>query len=419
MPNRSDRRGVLAAGLACTVVGCVRPVLTEPIPQFGVFVPGYRAGDAVDEVTLDHLPTGYHGDATMLTRIASDGEVIRARFPIRGHGVAISKRRGLGVFAAMRGDRFATFDPETLQIRSLADVSLDGRSGGGHARFVNDDSLIATSERVSYAAYDGDPTAHYGRIALRDPADLAVLERYSSHGIAPHDIAPIPGTRLLAVANYGSTLPPDGRKRPSAYVVEPSITIIDLDDGRLVEKLHGLDPAYEIRHLTALEDAVFAIQVRTGDRLAAAHSLDRALRAIGDEFDETADPATVYLPAPMLFQPMASGLATEVGRSTIAEQRQGLSIVYDPAYDQIIASFPSSHRVIAIDRQSLSVRASINTREFGLTYPCGVALLPDGENYVVTGSFENLAVVRRDDHRPEPQKSLQIRLFRHSHIAIA
>ncbi len=397
-----------------------------------VFVPGYERARAWAQGmnVRDHpwygrnIPPGYDGNATLLTRIGAEGEVTRAVFPVRGHGVAVHAGRRIGVFASMSGRQMVSFDAETLDLLGWSDPFAEGFVGGGHAAFTPAGDVVVATERFPYLPYRGDPRAHYGRLVLRDPVDLRPLEAYDCHGVAPHEVRLLEGGTLTAIANYGSTPPPAGTPpSPRRHVVEPSITVLELASGRLVEKIPGPDLALEIRHLVAPDRRrLFAVQVLLDSEERGRRRMREAARAAVYELDRLADPGEAYLPAPLLAVRRGEGKATR--RTTLSTEdplamRHGLSIVHDPVHEEVIATFPSSHAVVVVDARRAEIRRVIPSRAFGISWPCGIALHPDGERYLLAGSFENLVAVRRGSHELDPRGRHYLPLFRHSHIAVA
>lgn len=106
------------------------------------------------------------------------------------------------------------------------------------------------------------------------------------------------------------------------------------------------------------------------------------------------------------------------GRAETAMMRHGLSIIYDERNDQAIATYPTAHRVMAFDGASGAVTAVIDTSRMGLRYPCGIALLPDGVHYAVTGYWENLFIFERRTHRLVRDLCQYPVFFGHSHISV-
>ena len=58
----------------------------------------------------------------------------------------------------------------------------------------------------------------------------------------------------------------------------------------------------------------------------------------------------------------------------------------------------------------------IRTDRFGLTFPRGLALHPDGERYAVSGSWSGLFYFRRGTHELDRAAGWSQIFFHHSHI---
>ncbi|MHA6324303.1 DUF1513 domain-containing protein [Roseivivax sp. CAU 1753] len=388
-----------------------------------IYVPGYALQGVVPEnEPADSRRRRQRAEqGTLLTRIAPDGTVRQAAFPVIGHDVAISPDGRVGFFGRMgyksRGStaHHVIFDPETLEMIGTGRPPGSEWRGGGHGVFLPEGPLL-TTERAPMAAYSGRPEAHHGRLSLRDPMTLREIASISSHGIDPHEVRLLPDGRHVAVANYGSVAA-EGDTRLSAprRVVAPSVTVIDIASGALVDAYRTDDPDMELRHIAlGAEGRILGIRARL-----APEGADRALqRDLGDgPKDITAEGATAFLPAaPLLFHAGAQdGQPLAQGRPE-AELRHGLSVEYDPRHDEFIASFPSSHRLMVFDGRTGRLRHSIDTRAHGLRYPCGIALLPGQDLYAVAGFWENLLMFRRGTHRPERALSHRPLLYGHSHM---
>jgi len=92
--------------------------------------------------------------------------------------------------------------------------------------------------------------------------------------------------------------------------------------------------------------------------------------------------------------------------------------VYDAPHDRMPATVASSHCVLAVSGATGRIERVIRTDRLGLRYPRGLALHPDGEHYVVSGSWRDLALFRRRDHSPVPERSLHTVFFDHSHMTV-
>lgn len=439
--RRSDFLVALGFGMAAVLTGCggggkprdtaelEQGLAATAVPRV-IYVPGYDVARAFAQgVNIrDHpiigraLPRGYDGPATLLTRIGADGGVTRALLPLRGHAVTVGTT-DIGIFASMSGRAMVAFDAATLDLLAVSEPFADERVGGGHALLMPAGAAVLVAERSPYIPYQGRSEAHFGRISVREPSSLRVIETYSSHGIAPHEMALLDGGRLLAIAHYGSTPPAHGLAATSrSFMVEPCVTVLDLADGRLVDKLHGPDPKLEIRHLCAASDEdLFAIQVRVDDAGRGHDTLRAAQEAAVYELDRLALDNEAYLPAPMLHLARPTGAparSTVIASADPLDMRQGLSILHDPQHAEVLATYPSAQAVIVVDVGRAAVKRVIRTDRLGLAYPCGLALL-DESRYIVAGSFENILAFRRGRHEVDRTASHYLPLFRHSHIAVA
>lgn len=422
--NRRAFLAALAAALAASG-GCA-PLAPLPVPagrRAGAdrfYVPGYATADARigGRPALDRLGGGVAArDTTLLTRVDPDGGVKQAIFRIVGHDVTIAPDGRIGLFGRMGATRdpadahHLAFDTETLEEVARGLPPKPGWRGGGHGLFHPDSGLVLTAERAPVAGYRGRPEAHFGRIALREPETLRVIDTISCHGIDPHEIRLLPGGRQVAVANYGSVAPSGATELGlPRTVVEASLTVVDLDSGALVAKHLAPDPEMELRHLAAGADGTFfAIRARIAP--AAADP------AAGE--DITADPGEAYLPAaPLLVVPGGPPRALGGGLSPEA-LRHGLSVEYDAHHDQFLATFPTAHRVLAFDGTNGALRAEIDTRRMGLPFPCGLALLADGLGYAVAGSRADVLILDRASHGPRRLIRTATGFHGHSHMTVA
>lgn len=394
-----------------------------------LYIPGYWPGSALTDGQLaDQLwrKTRNHGhDAgklSLLTRIDASGAVTQAVFPVKGHDVAIAPDRRTGFFGRMDygaeagAAHHVAFDPLTLEETARGRPLKTGWRGGGHGVYAEDGSVLYTSERVPLSGYRGHPDAFYGRIAVRDPQTLAVIDSIPCHGIDPHEIRLLPGGRA-AVANYGSVA---ARHRTRLGVprdvVEASVTIIELASGNLIEKHLSSDPEVELRHLTVMPDGrVFAIRARVGKPEADRRYLGTG--GVADEADLTADSGECFLPAaPLLFH-AGTPEGTVAGDATVADlMRHGLSVKFDADHAEVIATFPSAQRVMVFDAENGALKRAVDTSAFGLRYPSGLTLLPDGIHYAVAGYWQGLYVFTRGTHALQRELCHYPMLFGHSHM---
>lgn len=398
-----------------------------PLRETAVYVPGYMPNDARIDGRPLHRDRKYMRDIEdsskpfrLLSRIGFDGDVTQTLLPVKAHDVKISPDGSVGVLCGFEGDDHVSFDPQTLDLVGKAPVLADGWRGGGHAAYVDGGQTVLISERAPRQPIRGGKVEeHFGRITIRDADTLKIRGSYSTHGIDPHDIRLIENDRYLVVANYGSHPEARSGELPvPRHVVEACVTIIDVRDGKLVEKQVTNRKNIELRHLAAgTRDRIFAIQAKLGDEAALARAIGRDPAAQGEDITTTTGSA--YLPAATL--KMAAGKRPSgMGNSQqVREMRHGLSIQYDSRADQAIASYPSAHRVMVFDGASGEIIEDLDTRTVGLRYPCGITLLPDDKHYAVAGYWENLFVFERGSHRLVRDLCLYPMFFGHSHITAA
>jgi hypothetical protein len=227
---------------------------------------------------------------------------------------------------------------------------------------------------------------------------MKVLTAYSCHGVNPHEIRMI-DDHTVAISNYGSSdWPLDRQKQPYPYIIEPSITVVDIKSGALLEKFIGPDKNMEVRHL--------AVDAK-GDMLAIQTQLVKAEdeRIYGSkskqlyEKDDTVDRRLWFAPAPLLST--LNNRIDTISAPDPMDQRQGQSMLYDPQYDEFIVTFTSSHRIIVVAARSGTIKRVIPTNHLGIQYPRGIQLLPDNTHYAISGSWRNIRLFKRGDHTPD------------------
>ncbi len=426
------RRDLLKIGVGLTAISA-DPLLSvssaEPEkknnPNNAIYIPGYWPGDANFEgvAALDHpkmaraIPKKYTGSIRLLTKLGLDGEVVQALFPVHGHDVEISADGKIGFFGSLEQDTYVCFDPKSLDLIALGKPWKEEWIGGGHGIFVNQGKLLAVSERAPKVGYRGQPSKHFGRITLRDPETLKIVDSFSTHGISPHDIRLLKDGKHLAIANYGSTFPKFKKEYGvPRHIVEPSVTLINIQTGELVNKYVSGSREMEMRHLCAHDfDTIFAIQTELGIRGqdAAYHGQEKT--AYEAEF--TVPRTLSYLHAPTVMLNKKTGSLAALGSdSTQKLMRHGLSIHYDPEFDEVIATYPATHMILVFDARSGEVKQQIDCTKIGLNYPCGLTLIPGSNTYAVAGYWKDLYLFERGTHHLKRELCHYTTFFGHSHI---
>jgi len=424
-----SRRDVLT-GLAAATAFLAAPQSKAATPDAGVyFIPGYRPDLAYFEgqpltqhpAFTANIPPTSDGSASLLTRIdGATSAVTRALMPISGHSITIRPDRRGTIFNSFNGANFIAFDPDSLEIdRNLAHDP--GFIGAGHAVYAADNGPLVALERRALMPFAGRVPDHYGRLLLRDPDTLAPIEAYSCHGLAPHEVTLTADGRHAVIANYGEAGWPDGGNHDGLpFLVQPSLTVIELAGGKLVHRVANEDLRYEVRHVAAHAlDRVYAIQARV-TRFDESQGTMADWRGVYEPDVWSAGPALGYLPAPVRRYGLAGD--TPVVSDAIADDttlmRYGQTIVYDPIHDEAIASFPTRHCVIVFDGRDGHVRRVIRTEGFGLRQPRGIAFHPDGLRYAVSGYWNDIALLERGSHQLDRDSTIYTTLFGHSHMTL-
>ena len=368
----------------------VKPQAARPGYRATYFVPGYHPkiafyrGKPVSQVPAlrRNIPKGYDGKTVLLNRISERGEpTIRMLMPVKGHDVDIHPNGHVGVFNTQNGDTMVSFDPKTLELGVFHRFE-EGIFGGGHSVFLPGSDTMAVTERTAYRKFTGDLKAHEGRLAIRDTKTLKALELYPCHGIAPHEVQLMRDGKHLAVANYGSTFDPKyEKKRP--LLLDPSVTIIELASGKLIEHIRPAKPAGEIRHLAAYDrKRIFCLQ-----NMFAPPAEQARLFASVDAFhlpDLAVKYGMKHSALPMLRAEAGTrGDFTDLTTPNMRSMLRAQSVTYDPVHDEAIATFPGANRVLVFKGTDGALVREIDTEAtVGIRLPRGVCLENGGDKLV-------------------------------------
>ncbi len=429
-----DRRGILTGGALLALAGSASSGSAAPqaatpaaLKKAAVYVPGYfpEYGFANGKSLTGHKRfmrsiKNPDGVKRIISRIGMDGSIRQSLLPVNAHDVAVAPDRSIGVLCGFEAGEHCAFDPETLDMVGYAPSLGEGWRGGGHAQYLNSGKTVILSERAPVQPAKGGVEHLYGRVTIREPESLKISESYSTYGVDPHDIRLIDDGKYLVAANYGSVVSAKtGQHTVPRSVVEASVTVIDVQTGKLVDKYKTGARDIELRHLAAGSlDRIFAIQARFGSEKQ--HSRQHAGDDVAYDADLSTEPGLNYLGAATLKYDAQRRKITKMGDAKSRDlMRHGLSIRYDERHDQAIASYPSSHQLMVFDGASGDIVKRFDTRTVGMRFPCGIAFLPDGEHYAVTGYWENLYVFERGSHRLARDLCLYPLFFGHSHITSA
>lgn len=168
-------------------------------------------------------------------------EISRVALPDRGHDVSFDPSSARAVAFARRPGTFAlVFDTRSSAPVKLIEANED-RHFFGHGAFSADGKILYVAEN--------DFDNYAGVIGIYDTgADYRKVGEFPAHGMDTHDLQMIEGGRYLAIANGGIKQHPDtGRAKLNIDHMEPSLVIVDLANGQLVEK-HAMPD--EIRQLS-------------------------------------------------------------------------------------------------------------------------------------------------------------------------
>ncbi len=410
------------------------PVRAAALPKAGgggklkntvFYVPGYRPHRArCQGIPLSRhadftagIADNYQGPRTMVSRFEWSGKVNRKVFPLKGHQITVSKHFPLAFFNSIDHPAMVAFDRESLELDRIVKPHSKQFVGGGHALFTDDGCCLINLERRDMRPFQGKLEDHYGAIVIRDPLSMQVITVYSCHGVNPHEIRRVDDD-TVAVSNYGSAgWPLDHQQQDYPFVVEPSITVIDIRNGKLLEKYVAPDKQMEVRHLAVNgRGDLLAIQTRLVEAKDENHYGSKEAQVY--EADGTVDYRLWFAPAPLLS--VSDRRAGTVKLSNPMDQRQGQSMLYDPQYDEFIITYTSSHRVAVVDAQSSAVKRVIKTDHLGIHYPRGIQLLPDGTHYAISGSWRDIKLLRRGSHLPvETKDGIRYETFYgHSHMSV-
>ena len=222
-----DRRSFVKAAGAAFLAGLGAPEAFALERADAVYATGIRASDGRFALAL------MGEDGAFISEIA---------LPDRIHGLTVSQATGeVAAFARRPGTFILVNTPAGDTIIN----AVPDRHFYGHGTFSLDGRFLYASEN--------DFENRRGVIGIYDARqNYSRIGEYPTYGIGPHDLSVTPDGHFLIAANGGIETHPDfGRTKLNLDHMEPSLALIDVKSGALVEK-HALPPALSqlsTRHL--------------------------------------------------------------------------------------------------------------------------------------------------------------------------
>jgi hypothetical protein len=224
---------------------------------------------------------------SMAAAINSQGEIVNTvNLPARGHdSLALPHKPGHALVFARRPDRFAV---EVDFIKGQITHTIQSQDDShfyGHGVFSKNGDYLYTTENL----YD----KKQGMVVVRDAKTYQVIDRFSSGGIGPHELALMPDGKTLVVANGGiETHPDQPRKKLNLTTMQPNLAYLDTATGKVLSSYTPPDNQLSIRHLTVRADgAVFTGAQYQGRKsnvqpLVFSHQGENNLQAFGASHSE-------------------------------------------------------------------------------------------------------------------------------------
>lgn len=220
---------------------------------------------ALSGSTVPRAPEGDPGTVLLAAAADAEGPFFTAihgtvlRTPGRGHGMLPLPGRsqpGSELILVARRPGYWMWRVDWRSGKALAKtVAAPDRHFFGHAILSPDSRSLFTTEN--------DIATGQGLIGIYDSTSLARLGELPTHGIGPHELLWLEPGKVLAVANGGIlTLPETGRLKLNLEHMEPSVVLLDMPSGRLLQQ-HVLDDrSLSLRHLARCTDGTLGIAIQ-------------------------------------------------------------------------------------------------------------------------------------------------------------
>jgi uncharacterized protein len=330
-----DRRLILK-GLAATVAASILPV----------------RGRAATAPLYVSCRMNAKNEASAVLFTLDGEELFSTVLPARGHDSVVRPLSGeIAVFARRPGNWFVVIDSAHRQVIHTI-LARDGRHFYGHGAYSPDGRILYATEN--------DTKTGDGYIGLYDASnDYTRIGEFSARGVGPHDLAFLPGSTILAIANGGlRTLPESGREVLNPDDIHPNVALIDVHHDETLAVLDlGQDySTLSIRHMAVAPD-----------------------RSIAFGCQQAGDPADM---------PPLVGTVSKDGKIKLLDMPEldlmrmnnyvG-SIALDAAGTIIAATSPQGGSVALFDR----LTGAFIARE-EMSDVCGVAALPKARDFLLT-----------------------------------
>ena len=190
---------------------------------------------------------------------------ISAQF--RGHGLA--KNPVLPEQVIMFGRR-----PGTQGLRiNVATGKADGHFNCAEDRHMQGHGCYSADGKLLFCT-ESEISSGKGKVTVRDSQSLALINEFDSFGIGPHEIALMPDTTTLVIANGGLLTHPDsGRKVLNLESMRSSLSYIDSRTGALISEHFVAEEKASIRHLDVAADGTVALALQVQRQAMNNHAL--------------------------------------------------------------------------------------------------------------------------------------------------
>lgn len=174
----------------------------------------------------------------------------------RGHGLCQNPKltEQVVMFSRRPGTQGIRFDSST--------GAIDGNFSSAENRHMQGHGCYSLDGKKLYCV-ESEISSGRGKITVRDALSLELMDEFDSHGIGPHEIAMIPGGKILVVANGGLLTHPDSGRQVLNYdSMRSTLSYINSQTGQLISEHSVPESKASIRHLDVAADGTVAIALQ-------------------------------------------------------------------------------------------------------------------------------------------------------------